>query len=200
MISKVIAFLKPPPAWQVPVIILCGIFAGLGFFTFYVSNATSYLSDDPEACINCHVMIPQYTTWQKGSHSRNATCNDCHIPHDNLFNKTLFKMSDGMRHSTYFTLRLEPQVIRVKQAGINVIQENCKRCHEHLVESVNAMVVRGDNVEMGTGLLCWDCHRETPHGRVSSLASTPYARLPDTAPVIPEWLNIVLNQTVRRMP
>jgi len=36
---------------------------------------------------------------------------------------------------------------------------------------------------------CWDCHRETPHGRVNSLASTPYARVPKLNPILPDWLN-----------
>ena len=60
--------LLPPPGWKTPVIILLGIIAGLALHIFYVSNAVSYLSNDPETCINCHVMYPQYATWERGSH------------------------------------------------------------------------------------------------------------------------------------
>lgn len=184
--SRLWQLLKPPKSWRLPVLILLGVLVGLGIATLHISNATSYLSDRPEACINCHVMIPQYATWQHSSHRRVAVCNDCHVPQDNVFRKYAFKASDGLRHSTLFTLRLEPQVIRVKEAGIRVIQENCIRCHTQLVERVSAVEVR--DAHSPTGMLCWECHRETPHGRVRSLSSTPYARVPRLEPVMPEWL------------
>ncbi len=30
----------------------------------HVSKALSYLSNDPKACINCHIMNTHYATWQ----------------------------------------------------------------------------------------------------------------------------------------
>ena len=68
----------PPVNWRFPVLILIGILTGLLLFVLHIGRATSYLSDDPDACTNCHVMAPQYATWEKGSHGRVATCNDCH--------------------------------------------------------------------------------------------------------------------------
>jgi len=46
------------------------------FFAYlvYASKAFSYLSADPKACINCHVMNTQYATWQHSSHAERATC------------------------------------------------------------------------------------------------------------------------------
>ena len=120
----------PPPAWQVPVIILIGVIIGLGLYIFKISNAASYLSDDPETCINCHVMNPQYATWNHSSHREVANCNDCHVPHNNVVNKYFFKAKDGLRHATIFTLRAEPQVIFIKDEGKEVVQQNCIRCHE----------------------------------------------------------------------
>jgi cytochrome c nitrite reductase small subunit len=35
---------------------------------------------------------------------------------------------------------------------------------------------------------CWECHRETPHGRVNSLSSVPNARVPLPESPVPEWL------------
>ena len=66
--------LIPPQQWLVPVIILCGTILGLGFVILRLSNAASYLGDDPRTCINCHVMTPQYITWQHSSHREVATC------------------------------------------------------------------------------------------------------------------------------
>ncbi len=182
------ARLVPPPQWRVPVILLLGMIVGMGAAIFYISNAASYLSDKPEACMNCHIMAPQYATWQRGSHGRVTVCNDCHVPHDNFVRKYAFKASDGMRHATMFTLRLEPQVIHVKDAGIAVIQENCQRCHEQLLWPVTSGQVTAEMAAHGEGKLCWDCHREVPHGRVNSLSSVPYARVPIPTSIVPEWL------------
>ena len=38
------------------------------------------------------------------------------------------------------------------------------------------------------GKRCWDCHRETPHGRVKGLNSTPHAKVPVLGSPVPEWL------------
>lgn len=183
-----IKLLLPPSGWKLPVVIILGIFLGLVATAFHISNASSYLSDNPRACINCHLMYPQYATWQHSSHREHATCNDCHVPHDNFIRKYYFKASDGRRHATVFTLRMEPQVIRINEAGKQVVQENCIRCHINQINSVTAMQVTGKNYKEGKGHLCWDCHREVPHGRVSSQASTPNAIVPGLEDPAPNWL------------
>jgi cytochrome c nitrite reductase small subunit len=190
--SRLMAFVLPPAQWKVPVILVLGILTGLAVVIFHVSNASSYLSDDPRACINCHVMTPQYATWQRGSHGRNITCNDCHVPHDNPIRSYAFKAQDGMRHAYIFTFRLEPQVITMHEAGRSVVQENCIRCHEHLVGGAAIVDATAAAARHGAEKLCWDCHRETPHGRVHSLASAPYARIPLLSSVLPPWIDSLL--------
>ena len=186
--ARVLDFLRPPRGWEVPVLVTAGVFCGIGLLIIRLSNATAYLSDKPEACINCHVMIPQYATWQRGSHGRFTTCNDCHVPHDSIARKYFFKGMDGSRHSFMFTFRLEPQVIRVHEPGQKVIQENCMHCHEKLLQDSRLAEVTAPMAWHGEGRLCWDCHRETPHGRVNSLASVPDARFPGLSPPVPEWI------------
>lgn len=194
MMKKLIRFLSPPPAWRLPVIISLGIFTGIFLIAFKVSEAPSYLSDKPETCINCHVMYPQYASWTKSSHRETATCVDCHVPQDNYLRKYYFKGMDGLRHASVFTARAEPQVIQIKQAGINVVQENCIRCHRDLVEMTTIIEVTGMNHMDGAGNRCWDCHRETPHGTVRSLSSAPFALVPRLPSVMPKWLEKYLEQ------
>lgn len=196
--KRLIHFFIPPPEWRLPVFVVLGLLGGLGALVLYISNAVSYLSDDPRACVNCHVMTPQYATWQRGSHGRVTTCNDCHVPHDNIIRTYAFKASDGLRHATMFTLRMEPQVIQIKDAGITVVQENCIRCHSDLVHEVSSGSLTAMNARAGEGLLCWQCHREVPHGRVNSLASTPYARVPRLGPIAPEWLRNYLASSDKK--
>ncbi len=184
----------PPPKWRFPVMITIGIFIGLAAFTVYLSKAHSYLSDSPQTCVNCHIMSPQYATWSHSSHREVTHCNDCHVPQNNVFNKYYFKAMDGLRHSTMFTLRLEPQVIRIKSAGAKAVQNNCIRCHEDLLvdPKLEASVAMYRAVKEGRR--CIECHREVPHGKVNSLSSVPFARVPIPESPVPTWLkNLIKN-------
>ncbi len=60
--------LEPPDKWKLPVILILAVFTGIALFSFNISNATSYLGDKPETCVNCHIMAPQYATWYHSSH------------------------------------------------------------------------------------------------------------------------------------
>lgn len=187
-IKKFISVFIPPDKWKFPVIVLLGIFTGLGFYVIHISNAASYLSDDSKVCINCHIMRPQFATWERGSHGRGTTCNDCHVPHNNVFNKYYFKAKDGLRHASMFTLRLEPQVIQIGEAGKNAVQQNCIRCHTNQIHPVSVRALTAKGITDDSEIYCWHCHREVPHGRVNSLASTPYAIVPDLSPSVPAWI------------
>ena len=181
-------FLRPPSIWKFPVLIAVGIFCGLGVFILRISNASSYLSDKPETCVNCHIMAPQYATWKHSSHREVAHCNDCHVPHNNVFNKYYFKAKDGLRHATVFTLKKEPQVIFIKEEGAGVVHQNCVRCHENQLMNAQQAGCVANYKENRTARPCWDCHREVPHGRVNSLSSTPNAQVPLPVSPVPEWI------------
>ena len=167
--------LIPPDQWLKPVIVMLGVFCGLAAYAIYISRAPSYLSDNPETCINCHVMNPQLYDWAHSSHRNVASCNDCHVPHNNVFAKYLFKASDGLRHASIFTLRAEPQVIYIRDAGKKVVQGNCIRCHEKVVGTEFVFSVQPNFHNFLKERTCLDCHRETPHKRVNGLSSAPNA-------------------------
>jgi len=194
MTKKFIRAVKPPPGWRKAVALILGIFVGLGLYVFYISNAVSYLSDNPETCINCHVMNPQYATWFHSSHRERASCNDCHVPHDNAFNKYFFKAKDGLRHAAMFSLRLEPQVIYIKEEGAEVVQQNCIRCHNDLITD-NKMLAKTNQFDhfRTEGRHCWSCHREVPHGRVNSLSSVPTGNIPKTKQPVPQWIKDIVE-------
>ena len=133
-------------------IIIGGIICGLGGYAAYASRFGSYLSDDSATCMNCHIMAPYYATWNYGSHSRNTTCNDCHVPHENAVRKWWFKGTDGIRHATIFTMKGESQVIRATDKSALVIMNNCIRCHEQLnTEFVKTGKINYRMVKEGAG-------------------------------------------------
>jgi len=195
------AFLQnilPPKSWQPAVIILLGAITGLGLYMFKAAHVTSYLTDDPKACINCHVMTPQYITWTHSSHRGVASCNDCHVPHDNVFKQYAFKAKDGLYHATIYTLRAEPQAIVMHEAGQQAVQNNCIRCHADQVTDAKSESWIATHSEDRLGRTCWECHRETPHGRVRSLSSVGYHVEP--IPIkkqqqlfVPQWLEEATN-------
>ncbi len=172
---------------------LVGVLLGLSGFLFYISKAHSYLSDDPKACVNCHIMAPEYSTWFHSSHGRNTVCNDCHVPHDNFFRKYYFKASDGLRHATMFTFRMEPQVITMHKPGQMVVQENCIRCHDQLNSVVGTNKVTAQMAHADQGKLCWECHTDVPHGDVRGLNSAPNARVPLASGPVPDWLKNMVD-------
>jgi cytochrome c nitrite reductase small subunit len=191
------SFLKkliPPDKWKLPVLLVSAVFFGLFLFSFYISNAPSYLGDNPQTCVNCHIMAAQYATWYHSSHREKTNCNDCHVPHNNSLNKYFFKAKDGIRHATIFTLRREPQVIFIKEAGREVVHKNCIRCHETLLTDSRLLAYNIATNEFRMGRKCWECHRETPHGRVNSLSSVPYARVPVPGSIVPGWMKNMVNR------
>ena len=198
--------LIPPRKWRLAATVLVAAFLGLGFYVFKLSNAASYLSDDPKACINCHLMTPQYITWNHSSHREVAHCNDCHVPQDNMFNKYFFKAKDGLYHSSIFTLRAEPQVIKALEPSMEVVQNNCIRCHEDRVVDSKLQASVVDHAGHRTDRTCWECHREVPHGRVKSLSSVGYqiepieAQSTQKGDVIPRWLKESMNKSREKPP
>lgn len=185
-----------PDKFIVPLFIIGGVIVGLAAYTVYMSRAHSYLSDDPSACVNCHIMAPYYQSWNHSSHAKWATCNDCHVPQNNLVSQYSFKAMDGLYHAAVFTMKGEPQMIRPREASNNVIMQNCIRCHTQLnTEFVKTGMITYTEARHGEGKACWDCHTEVPHTKVSNLSSSPNALVPLPESPVPTWLkNMMKNK------
>ena len=174
-----------------------GVIVGLTFLFLYLLRMHTYIAgDDPAACVNCHIMTPYYATWSRSSHSRDATCNDCHVPNGNIVAHYGFKGIDGMKHVAYFVTRAEHQAIRAETASAEVIMDNCIRCHRHLnTEFVKTGRIDYMLAKRGEGMACWDCHRNVPHGGMNALTSTPNAesQVPIPPSPVPQWLQKMMG-------
>ena len=135
-----------------------GVLLGLAGYTFQYAEGTAYLSNDPKACANCHIMRDQYDGWQKGSHHAVATCNDCHTPHA-LVPKYLSKMENGFWHSKGFTLQDFHEPIQIKPRNAAILQENCVGCHAELV---SGLTTHSDDPQQAAD--CVNCHTDVGHG------------------------------------
>ncbi len=151
----------------------------IGFFGYmlYISHAFSYLSSDPKACINCHVMNTQYATWQHSSHAREATCIECHLPTDGFFKKYISKARDGWNHSVAFTLDTYDHSMKISDDGARRVQENCISCHKSIVSTMTLNADKYHNFDdpnVENGRKCWSCHKQVPHGKVRSITTTSH--------------------------
>lgn len=136
---------------------LAGSLAGLAVFTFIYAKGYSYITNDPEACRNCHVMNQVFENWSKGGHQHVAVCNDCHVPH-NLVGKLITKADNGFHHSYAFTFKEVPVAIKAREASAVIVQENCIRCHAALAAPAACGATGGE-----PALRCVACHREVGH-------------------------------------
>lgn len=141
---------------------LLGSAFGLGIYAFIYAKGNSYLSNDPEACGNCHVMREVLTDWQRGDHHHVAVCNDCHVP-QGFVSKWLVKGLNGFHHSYAFTFLETPVTIQAASLSGKVVQKNCERCHESLLSdhvsknSVDKQILQNQLPK------CIHCHREVGH-------------------------------------
>ncbi|HJW33110.1 MAG TPA: cytochrome c nitrite reductase small subunit [Holophagaceae bacterium] len=147
--------------------LLVGLFVGSGLFTFITANGTSYLSNDPSVCVNCHIMQEQYDGWRHGSHHAVAVCNDCHLPHENVAMKFYVKASNGYHHSKAFTFQDFAEPIRIKPGNAEVLENNCIRCHGELTGEITAhgtLGVPSDPTQKADLYGCVRCHGDVGHG------------------------------------
>src|SRR5688500_4305957 len=122
--------------WALGVAVLGGMALGLGLFTFVFARGGAYLTNDPAACANCHIMSEHYSAWLKGSHRNVATCNDCHTPH-NLIGKYAVKAKNGFWHSFYFTVGGYPDPLRITEGNREVTEEACRYCHQPITAAID---------------------------------------------------------------
>jgi cytochrome c nitrite reductase small subunit len=133
-----------------------GLAAGLGGYTFLYAKGGSYLTNDPAACANCHVMREQFDGWLKSSHRAVAVCNDCHTPHA-LLPKYATKASNGYHHSHAFTTGEFHEPIQITARNLEITENACRHCHADLV-----LAIEGPHAS-ARRMSCVRCHPSVGH-------------------------------------
>jgi cytochrome c nitrite reductase small subunit len=133
-----------------------GIALAVGGYTFIYARGYSYLTNDPAACANCHVMRDHFSAWVKSSHRAVAVCNDCHTP-PGLIRKYLTKAENGFNHSFAFTTGRFPEPLRITGRNHDVTERACRKCHEDIVIAIEGPPGRAER------LSCIRCHSTVGH-------------------------------------
>jgi cytochrome c nitrite reductase small subunit len=149
------------------VAVLAGVGAGLSAFTFAYADGAAYLTDDPAACGNCHVMREQLAGWGVSSHRAVAVCNDCHAPKQ-LVAKYAVKAINGFNHSWAFTTGRFHEPIRITAMNESVTEGACRRCHGGIVEAIDAHPAPSPTDALAAAhatepVSCIRCHRSVGH-------------------------------------
>jgi cytochrome c nitrite reductase small subunit len=139
--------------------VVLGLAFGLGMYTFVYARGYSYLTNNPQACANCHVMQDYYAAWIKSSHRSVAKCNDCHTPH-NLAGKYAIKATNGFFHSIAFTSGRFPDVIQIKGYNERVTEGACRTCHGEITTAIAGAHAAKD-------ISCIRCHFNVGHSAAS---------------------------------
>jgi cytochrome c nitrite reductase small subunit len=133
-----------------------GVVAGVGGFTFVYGKGASYLTNDPAACANCHIMREQYEGWTKASHRAAAVCNDCHTP-AGVVAKYATKATNGFRHSLAFTTGHFHEPLQITPRNRKITEAACRTCHQDIVQAIDASGHTNGMLE------CVWCHRSVGH-------------------------------------
>jgi cytochrome c nitrite reductase small subunit len=162
--------MRPSSTLTILAALLLGLVIGLCGYTFIYAKGYSYLTNDPQACANCHVMRAQYDGWLKSSHHSVATCNDCHTPH-NIVGKYAVKANNGFWHSFYFTSGWYPDTIEITKFDHKVAEAACRHCHENITSAIDGNVVHGK----AEGLECTRCHNSVGHSESAAAELIPHS-------------------------
>lgn len=116
-------------------------------------------------CSSCHVMLPEYRTWEVSSH-RGTACVDCHIEPGlgNLIKDKIGAMVQVFKHVT----RTYPSPIEFPWQSKDIPNETCLKCHparETYTPTGDIIVPHGKHLERG--VKCVDCHIGVVHGRIA---------------------------------
>jgi cytochrome c nitrite reductase small subunit len=135
-----------------------GIAGGIGVFTFSYAKGWSYMTDNPAACANCHIMRDQYDGWTKSSHRSVAVCNDCHTP-AGFFGKYSTKARNGFWHSYYFTTGRFKEPIEITARSREIAEQACRKCHQEITTAIDAHAEQ----KGGEQISCIRCHKSVGH-------------------------------------
>lgn len=117
----------------------------------------------PQVCSQCHMMKPEFYTWQASSHKK-IECGSCHVP-PGLVNFFKYRLS-GLKELYYMaTASYAAPIVILKP----VTDDACNRCHNmatrHLSPSGDLIIPH--DVHARKKVSCSKCHGGVAHGNIA---------------------------------
>ncbi len=144
--------------WVMRALITVGAAIG-AFLIFAVALQVPAIGNtigSPQACGTCHVMTREVVTLERSAH-HDLACLECHSS-TGFVEKPVEEIQSASRHLYIFMTNTTPDIIKPQERSRLIIQENCATCHASTLGDTHAAEFKSG------GQLCFECHRETPHG------------------------------------
>lgn len=144
-------------------VITVGILAVLVIGAITATIVTS----TPQFCANCHIMKPEYVTWQASAHSK-ISCVQCHVKPG---------MINALLHKTEATKELYKYVTKTYELPITLTEQidnsQCLQCHDLKRKvSTGSDLVIPHKKHQAKNIPCIKCHQGVAHGNIASRGLT----------------------------
>lgn len=145
-------------------IISAGILIVLVFSTIGITWGTSL----PKFCATCHIMKPEFATWQASSHSQ-VDCTTCHVD-PGLISALKHKVVVAKELYMYFAKTYELPI----QMTEKIPDSRCLQCHslKRKVSTTYPDLNIPHKRHNAKGISCIKCHKGVAHGKVASSGLT----------------------------
>lgn len=129
-----------------------------------VTYATSF----PKFCAVCHIMKPEYATWEASSHSQ-ISCVACHVD-PGLVNALKHKVEATKELYMYLTKTYELPI----QLNEKIPDNRCLQCHnlKRKVSPSYPDLTIPHQLHHDKGVTCVTCHQGVAHGNIESRGMT----------------------------
>jgi cytochrome c-type protein NapC len=157
-------------------ILLCILFGVLGILFSLATAEGIHATSGADFCVGCHVMEPMVASYKesihggKNEHGIQASCTDCHLPHDSVFGYVVAKGLSGMR-DVWGNFVKDPTKIdwqeRREDRRHYTYDSGCMGCHHELEEATmsnqKAFLPHRDYFRGSTNETCVSCHENVGH-------------------------------------
>lgn len=150
-------------------LILSGFLAAAVSLSFFMFTISANYFSQPESCILCHEMNPEYNTWNRSAHKR-ITCLACHTPvggASSFIGEEWAALGEVVAHFTGDYPKIinsDSHVAKDMKSGV------CERCHDMKTRRgiKTATEIKINHEEhLGLGMTCTACHNRVTHSGAS---------------------------------
>lgn len=154
---------KPDLAKNEGRLIIVILITGLILAAFLGTVGANKLVTNPQLCVKCHVMVPEYETWKASSHVQ-YDCTVCHTrtgPGAFILSKT----SAAKWLYLYFTGSYRPPI----KMDYKINDDVCTSCHSGNRDFTPSgdLIIPHDK-HAAKKVLCVECHSGVAHGNIAA--------------------------------
>lgn len=141
---------------------------GVVLVVLLVFIGTTYATSTAKFCTTCHVMKPEYATWQASSHSQ-VDCVACHVDPE---------VTNALKHKVVATKELYVYLTKSYELPIQMTEQipdsRCLKCHslKRKVSSTYPDLNIPHERHNKKGIACVKCHQGVAHGKITSRGMT----------------------------